>query len=48
MMGSTCDFIFCEFIGISDVKEFEIEKPSDPVIERRSFSGKKKINRLLR
>jgi hypothetical protein len=43
-LASTFDGIFHGCIGISDVKEFEIEKPGDPVMERRSFSGKKKIN----
>ena len=31
-------------IGIADVKEYQIEKPTDKVKERESFSGKKKIN----
>jgi hypothetical protein len=32
-------------IGIADVKEYQIEKPTDKIKERESFSGKKKINR---
>jgi hypothetical protein len=43
-LASTYDGIFCGCIGISNVKEFEIEKPGDPVIERRSFSEKKIIH----
>jgi len=31
-------------IGIADVKEYQIEKPTDKIKERESFSGKKKIN----
>jgi len=31
-------------IGIGDVKEFQIEKPKDPIKERQSWSGKKKLN----
>ncbi len=31
-------------IGVGDVKEYEIEKPKDSVKEKRSWSGKKKIN----
>ena len=31
-------------IGIGDVKEFQIKKYKDCVKERRSWSGKKKIN----
>ncbi len=31
---------------ISNVKEFEIERPGDLVMERRSLSGKKQINSL--
>jgi hypothetical protein len=32
------------YIGIADVKEYQIEKPTDKVKEHESFSGKKKIN----
>jgi ribosomal protein L32 len=31
-------------IGIADVKEYQIEKPTDKIKERESFGGKKKIN----
>jgi hypothetical protein len=31
-------------IGVGDVKEYEIQKPKDPVKEKISWSGKKKIN----
>jgi hypothetical protein len=31
-------------IGVGDVKELETEKPKDFVKEKRSWSGKKKIN----
>jgi len=31
-------------IGVGDVKEYEIEKPKDSIKEKRSWSGKKKIN----
>jgi hypothetical protein len=43
-VASTYDGIFHGCISISDVNEFEIEKPGDPVMKRRSFSGKIKIN----
>jgi hypothetical protein len=36
--------IFHGCIGIADVKEYQIVKLKDPVKERRSWSGKKKIN----
>ena len=32
---------------ISNVKEFEIERPGDLVMERRSLSGKKQINNVV-
>jgi len=31
-------------IGIADIKEYQIEKPTDKIKECESFSGKKKIN----
>ncbi len=31
-------------IGVADVKEYQVVKFLDPVKERRSRSGKKKIN----
>jgi hypothetical protein len=31
-------------IGVGDVKEYEIKKPKDSIKEKRSWSGKKKIN----
>jgi hypothetical protein len=36
--------IFHGCIGIADVKEYQIVKLKDPMKERRSWSGKKKIN----
>ena len=36
--------IFHGCIGVGDVKEFQVVKFQDPVKERHSFSGKKKIN----
>jgi hypothetical protein len=43
-MASIYNGIFQGWIGISDVKEFDIEKPTNCVMERRTFSGKKKTN----
>jgi len=34
-------------IGVGDVKEFQVVKFQDPVKERRSFSGRKKINSYI-
>jgi hypothetical protein len=36
--------IFRGCIGIADVKEYQVIKLKDPIKERRSWSGKKKIN----
>ena len=36
--------IFNGCIGVGDVKEYQVVKYKDPVKERRSWSGKKKIN----
>jgi hypothetical protein len=36
--------IFHGCIGVGDVKEYQVVKFKDPVKERQSFSGKKKIN----
>jgi hypothetical protein len=41
-LANTYNGIFQGCIGISDVKEFEVEKPADHVMERRTFSGMKK------
>ncbi len=38
------DGIFRGCVGIGDVKEFQIKKYKDNVKERRSWSGKKKID----
>jgi hypothetical protein len=43
-LANTYNGIFQGCIGISDVKKFEVEKPADHVMERRTFSGMKKIN----
>ncbi len=36
--------IFHVYIGVADVKEYQLVKFKDPVKERCSWSGKKKIN----
>jgi len=36
--------IFHRYIGVGDVKEFQVVEFQDPVKERHSFRGKKKIN----
>ncbi len=36
--------LFHGCIGVADVKEYQVVKHLDPVKERRSWSGKKKVN----
>ncbi len=36
--------IFHGCIGVGEMKEYQVVKLQDPVKERQSFSGKKKIN----
>ena len=43
-LAATYPGMFHGCIGVADVKEYQVDKYLDPVKERRSWSGKKKIN----